>query len=118
MTKYSARKTVCAAGHTHDSRIEAGRCDALHVMEAEGQITCLQQQPAFPVWINGNKVCTYIADFAYFVSDCRMIEDVKGVVTPMFNLKKKLVEASHPGTVITLYPPRKRKVRKAKRKAA
>jgi hypothetical protein len=24
----------------------------------------------------------------------------------MFNLKRKLVEAAHPGTVITIYPPR------------
>ena len=60
-----------------------------------------------------------MADFAWFTSDCRIIEDVKGVTTPIFNLKRKLVEAAHPGTVITIWPPRIRKKRKAaKRKAA
>lgn len=113
--KYRAKRTECANGHTHDSKLEAGRCDQLHEMEENGEIMRLELQPKFPVWINGEKVCTYIADFAWFVSDCRVIEDVKGMATPIFNLKKKLVEASHPGTVITLYPPRQRKARKAKK---
>jgi hypothetical protein len=43
------------------------------------------------------------------------VEDVKGMATPVFNLKKKLVEAAYPGTVITLYPPKVRKKRKAKK---
>ena len=117
--KFSAIKTTCAAGHLHDSKMEAGRCNDLHALEEQGAITHLDQQPQFRVEINGRPICTYIADFAYFVSDCRIVEDVKGMTTPVFNLKKKLVEASHPGTVITVYPPRKRKVRKtAKRKAA
>ena len=48
-----------------------------------------------------------------------VVEDVKGVLTPVYRLKKKLVEAAYPGTVITEFPPRKRKVRKpTKRKSA
>lgn len=114
MTKYSAIKTDCAAGHRHDSKIEAKRCDELHSLELTGAITRLEMQPVFPVIINGKTVCKYIADFAWFTADCRIVEDVKGMTTPVFNLKKKLVEASHPGTVITLYPPRKRKARRRK----
>lgn len=118
MTKYRAIKTDCLHGHTHDSRLEAGRCNDLHVLEATGAIMRLEQQPVFPVIINGKTVCKYVADFAWFTGNCRVIEDCKGVSTPVFNLKKKLVEACHPGTVITLYPPRKRKARKAKKVAA
>lgn len=116
MTKYGAKKTECGSLHTHDSGIEARRCDELHALEAGGHIQRLELQPKFPVIINGKTVCNYIADFAWFTQDCRIVEDVKGVTTPVFNLKKKLVEACHPGTVITLYPPRKRKKRKTKAK--
>lgn len=117
-SKYSAIKTVCAAGHKHDSKMEAGRCDQLTALEEVGQIDRLEQQPVFRVEINGKLICRYVADFAWFTSDCRIIEDVKGVSTPMFNLKRKLVEAAHPGTVITVWPPRKRKVRKSKKAKA
>jgi hypothetical protein len=116
-SKYSAIRTVCAAGHRHDSKMEAARCDDLTALEAAGHITRLEQQPEFRVEINGKLMCRYVADFAWFTSDCRVVEDVKGVVTPMFRLKQKLVEASHPGVVITVFPPIKRKKRKA-RKAA
>ena len=116
MSKYGALKTDCGNGHRHDSRLEAGRCDALHILEAQGEIHRLELQPIFPVIINGKTVCKYVADFAWFTQDCRIVEDVKGMTTPIFNLKKKLVEASHPGTVITIWPPKIRKKRKSKAK--
>lgn len=118
VSKYSAVKTVCAAGHKHDSKMEASRCDDLCALEHAGKIARLEQQPEFRVEINGKLVCRYVADFAWVTGDCRVIEDVKGVATPMFNLKRKLVEATHPGTVITVWPPKKRKARKSKAKAA
>jgi hypothetical protein len=114
--KYKAQKTVCAAGHKHDSKAEAARCDDLHGLQAAGHLYGLEQQPVFRVEIGGKLMCRYVADFAWQVGGARVVEDVKGVVTPMFNLKKKLVEATHPGVVITVYPPRKRKARKAKAK--
>lgn len=117
MTKFSAKKTHCGAGHLHDSKMEAKRCDDLTALQFAGQIDALEQQPTFRVEIDGKLVCRYVADFAWKTGGCRVVEDVKGVTTPLFNLKKKLVEATHPGVVITLYPPRKRKARKA-RKAA
>lgn len=113
-SKYSAKKTVCAAGHMHDSKMEAARCDDLNVLLSVGDIEYLEQQPVFKVEIGGKLICRYVADFAWGKADARIVEDVKGVTTPMFNLKKKLVEATHPGVAITLYPPRKKKTRKAK----
>lgn len=92
--------------------MEARRCNDLHALENAGSISLLQQQPEFPVIVNGKKICVYKGDFSYFVGEARLIEDVKGVVTPVFSLKKKLVEAIYPGIVITLYPPKKRKARK------
>lgn len=117
MTKYSAKRTECGHGHVHDSKMEAARCNDLHSLQATGNISGLTQQPEFPIMINGKLVCTYKGDFAYFVSTCRIVEDVKGMLTPVYRLKKKLVEAVH-GVVISEYPPRKRKARKSKKVAA
>lgn len=117
MSKYSAKKTECAAGHVHDSGLEAGRCDDLHALQQQGQIQRLTMQPEFSCSIDGRKICVYRADFAYFVSDCRIVEDCKGFLTPVYRLKKKIVEAIHAGVVITEWPVRKCKARKP-RKAA
>jgi hypothetical protein len=113
-SKYGAKKTACALGHIHDSRLEAGRCDTLHAMQDNGDLTRLELQPEFPVRVNGIHVFTYVADFTWFTGDCAIVEDCKGLKTPVYRLKKKMVEAFYPGTVITEWPPRKRKARKRK----
>lgn len=115
-SKYRAIKTHCSNSHLHDSRLEAGRCDDLHALQAAGQIERLTLQPEFICAVDGRLICKYVGDFAYFVADCRIVEDVKGMRTAAFNLKKKIVEAIHPGVVITLWPVRKRKQRKTKKK--
>lgn len=114
MSKYRAVKTPCLAGHIHASKAEAHRCDDLIALEDLGHIAELEHQPEFRVEINGKLICRYVADFAWWQGDARIVEDVKGMATPVFNLKKKLVEATHPGVVITVYPPKKRKARKPK----
>ena len=114
MTKYRAIKSECANKHVHDSKLEAGRCDELHALQASGALSRLELQPEFPFYVGGRLIFTYVADFAWFTADCRVIEDVKGVKTRIYALKKKLIQAHYPGTVITEWPPRKRKSRKRK----
>lgn len=120
--KYGAKKTHCGAGHLHDSKLEAGRCDMLTAKEQAGEITHLVQQPEFRCIVDGKLVCRYVADHGYRMagSGLHIVEDTKGKLTPVFSLKKKLVEAIYPGTVITVWPPRTRKKRKAvtRKKAA
>jgi hypothetical protein len=102
--KYSAKRTTCQAGHSHPSMGEARRCDDLHLLQRAGEITHLELHPKFPVHINGVKVFTYIADFTYFPQKpapaSRVVEDFKGVLTPIYKLKKKAVEAYYPGVKI------------------
>jgi hypothetical protein len=98
--KYKAQRTYCANGHWHPSKAEAKRCDELHILQLAGEITRLEMQPKFPVFINGIKIFTYIADFSYFTKNERVIEDVKGQVLPIYRLKKKAVEAYYPGVRI------------------
>lgn len=94
--KYRAQRTVCSSGHSHPSKGEAGRCDTLHLWQRAGEISGLDREPSFPIVVNGKKICTYKADFSYFdITGEHVIEDFKGMKTPVYRLKKKLVEATH-----------------------
>ena len=94
--KYGAVKTV-VDGITFPSKAEARRYGELQMLGVRD----LELQPKFPVVINGAKICTYIADFAYLeINGDAVIEDVKGMKTPVYRLKKKLVEALY-GITIT-----------------
>lgn len=108
MTKYRAIKTT-VDGITFDSKREANRYGTLKMMEKSGIITHLQLQPQFDCFVNQVKVCTYKADFQYIMPNgrglqgqegCMVVEDVKGFATPIYKLKKKLVEACYPGVKI------------------
>jgi hypothetical protein len=45
------------------------------------------------VEVQGKLICTYVADFKYLENGKEVVEDVKGFKTPVYKLKKKLVEA-------------------------
>lgn len=97
--KYNAVKTKIN-GITFDSRKEAEHYFALKTREQAGEIADLQLQPRFPIIVNGQTVAHYIADFQYvdLSSSLTVIVDVKSQVTrtPIYRLKKKLVEALYP----------------------
>ena len=97
--KYGARPTV-VDGQRFDSAAEARRWGELRLRQRAGEIRGLERQPEFRCEINGMKICTYKADFAYFADNRRVVDDVKGMKTPIYRLKKKLVEALHPGVTI------------------
>jgi len=108
MTKYRAIRTT-VDGITFDSKREANRYSELKMMEKAGIINSLKLQPEFKCQIDGKKICTYKADFEYLMVDEEgpqgqigyyIVEDVKGFKTPVYKLKKKLVEALFPGTFI------------------
>ncbi len=95
--KYSAIATEID-GHRFPSRAEARRYSELRMLEKAGEIEGLELQPKFPLIVNGEKVGTYIADFRYRMGKSKtieVIEDVKGVATPVFKLKQKMVRAQY-----------------------
>ena len=92
MSKYNAVKTE-VDGFVFDSKAEARRYSELKLLERVGEIEKLELQPKFPIVVNGKKIATYIADFKYISYGSLVIEDVKGMKTPIYRLKKKLVEA-------------------------
>ena len=77
-----------------DSQREYRRHNELVLLERAGEIRYLQRQPKYYIQINGEKVCTYTADFRYLDKDGKtVVEDVKGYATTVYRLKKKLVKA-------------------------
>ena len=95
--KYNAKKTV-VDGIKFDSKKEAARYEVLKGLELVGKIDRLELQPRF-VLMDGFRYegkairkIEYVADFLYRdLSTCELIvEDVKGVKTDVYKLKKKL----------------------------
>ena len=94
-SKYGNKKTEYN-GFTYDSKKEANRAQELDLLERAGEISDIERQVPFVCEVNGKKICTYKADFRYKEKDGTVVvEDVKGVRTGVYKLKKKLVEAIH-----------------------
>lgn len=100
----SAPEQRTADGITFDSSAECKRYGELKLLERGGFIRRLELQPVYAVEVNGKPICKYIADFRYFEGGERVVEDVKGLQTPEFKLKRKLVEALYPGLKIRIVP--------------
>jgi hypothetical protein len=97
--KYNARK-VEIDGWTFDSKAEGDRYAALKHQVMAGMIRNLVIHPRFPIEVRGIVICTYVADFGYIeraqLYDRQVVEDVKGIPTEAYRLKKKLVKAAYP----------------------
>jgi Protein of unknown function (DUF1064) len=89
--KYKAIPVV-VDGIRFASKAEANRYQQLRILEHAGEVLSFEIQPRFelPAGIR------YIADFRVHWKDGHTtIEDVKGVMTAVFRLKKKLFEAQY-----------------------
>jgi hypothetical protein len=103
MTKYNAVPTTID-GKRFASKREAARYSELRILEQAGEICDLQCQPRYeilPAKVKDGKkqrATFYVADFQYY--DLRTgdttVEDVKGVETAVFKLKRKLFENLYP----------------------
>ena len=98
-SKYKAVATTVDNIVFHSAK-EANRYLELKALLRSAIITDLDQQPKFPIVINGHKCCVYTGDFQYLDEQYRVVvEDVKGYKAggayAMFRLKAKLVEAVH-----------------------
>lgn len=98
-TKYGA-KAVTIDGIRFASQKEARRYGELKLLERIGDISELELQPNIPCVVNGVLVCHYRGDFRYLKKDgTRVLEDVKGMKTPVYRLKRSLLWALY-GTEI------------------
>lgn len=90
MTKYKAKPTW-VDGIRFASKAESERYQFLKILLNTGEIMKLGLQPKFPLYSkSGEKIGNYIADFIYETPEGKtVVEDVKGVATPMYRWKKK-----------------------------
>jgi hypothetical protein len=97
--KFNAVRTEID-GISFASKAEAKRYGELKMLEKAGQIAHLSLQPKFPLYVwdcekkHEVQIGHWVGDFQYW--DMRahrtVIEDVKGVRTPVYRLKKKMIE--------------------------
>jgi len=91
-SKYKAKKCEID-GFKFDSLKEGKRYRQLKLLEKARVIENLELQPRYDLIINDVKCGFYKADFRYIENDKLVVEDVKGMKTPVYNLKKKLIKA-------------------------
>lgn len=98
-SKYGAVKTE-VNGIVFASKAEGRRYRELLILQASGEIFGqLVLQPVYRIYVKplGGEpivVAKYVGDFQYEAADgTKVVEDVKGFKTPVYRLKKKLVEA-------------------------
>lgn len=100
MPKYGNRKTV-VDGITFDSLREAARWGELRMLERAGHISQLKRQVIYElapsVKFSGTRrakpALRYIVDFTYREGDALIAEDVKGMQTKEFQIKRHLMLA-------------------------
>jgi hypothetical protein len=114
-SKYGAVPTLSHGIRFHSKR-EAARYHELLLLARAGEIWDLELQPVFMLCVpsttgtvsgglrdlagtfNG-RIGVYRADFRYWDRSGCVVEDVKGVATPLYKWKKKHVEAQYGITV-------------------
>jgi hypothetical protein len=92
MTKYRAKPTKID-GIRFASKREAKRYQELKLLFRAGLIRELQLQPEIDCIVEDKHLFTYRADFSYWENGKNVIEDVKGFKTPVYRLKKRIIEA-------------------------
>lgn len=100
--KYGNNPTM-VDGYLFDSALEARRYGELKLLLMTGQIHDLRMQFRWKLHVNGIWVCAYLSDFDYLADGKRCIEDCKGVKTPLYRLKKKMVEAEYGLEIIEIF---------------
>ena len=93
MSKYGNTK-IRVDGRLFDSKAEAARWRELCLLERAGEITELERQVEYELIPKqkGERAVKYIADFRYVDHEGKtVVEDTKGVRTPVYILKRKLL---------------------------
>ena len=75
------------------SRKEAKRYIELRLLEKSGELLFFLRQVPFHLPANVKYVCDFLC---FWKDETVTIEDVKGIKTPLYILKKKQVEATYP----------------------
>jgi len=105
-SKYNNKKTEYN-GVLYDSKKEAAYAKRLeylkHAKELSERVTQVTRQVPYRITVSNKYIATYFADFLVKYGDGRSeVIDVKGLRTPIYRLKKKLVEAIYKVEIIEI----------------
>lgn len=100
--KYGNKKVLSDDGQMFDSKREKARYDELTLLQSAGEISNLRRQVKYtliPSQYNDGKCVerpvTYKADFVYEQNGETIVEDVKGMRTDKYIIKRKLMLYIH-----------------------
>lgn len=104
-SKYGAKKSG-----GYDSKKEHSRANELKLMQRAGIISNLREQVKYVLIPtqrdpDGNlleKECSYYADFVYNRDGVTVVEDTKGVRTPEYKIKRKLMLQVHGISIVEI----------------
>ena len=98
--KYKNQKVVVDE-KTFDSKKEASRYLELKLLEKAGQIRGLILQPSFELIPKqeSERAVKYIADFMDVENEETIVEDVKGMKTKEYILKRKIFKHKYPNYI-------------------
>jgi hypothetical protein len=93
VNKYGAKNVTTPDGEKFDSIKELNRWGVLRLLERAGKIQHLQRQVKYELIPkqDGERACSYIADFVYHEDGKLVVEDCKGYRTEGYKIKKKLM---------------------------
>lgn len=91
--KYGAKRVKAPDGQVFDSALEYHRYNLLRLLERGGAISDLKRQVSFELIPKqeGERACSYVADFTYLEDGKLVVEDCKGFKTDVYKIKKKLM---------------------------
>lgn len=92
-SKYGNKKVV-VDGFKFDSKKEANRYGELKLLLKAGLIKDLELQKCYDFIHEGEKICSYIADFCYWDKEKPdyVVEDSKGCRTDVYKIKRKMMK--------------------------
>lgn len=102
-SKYNNRKVRCL-GETFDSMLECERYKYLKALEQQKVISNLRRQVKYVLLPSQKdsktqktieRELTYLADFVYEKGSQTIVEDVKGMKTDVYKIKRKLMLYFH-----------------------
>jgi Protein of unknown function (DUF1064) len=86
---------ITVDGHRFDSKLEAKRYGELKLLLLAEAIEDLRIHYPWELHVSGIRVCAYVCDFDYLLEGKRYIEDCKGMLTQIYQLKKKMIAAEY-----------------------
>lgn len=81
------------------SQWEYQRWCELKALQKAGEITALGRQRRFPLVVRKLHVADYVSDFDYKEGGALVVEDTKGVLTDVYKLKRRLMQALYGITI-------------------